>query len=237
MFCSNLNCYYFISKNLKSRKITLKKILKLTILEFLRLITTVTARNKGRLRIPHPCILRPTPLWSGKQVFSCLLRPNPDSDQFINLSSKAKRFEAPAEIEKGKWIWRGTACVGYSKNSPEMICNDSWVLIRNSELVAGTMDKNSLGSGSKKQVFYMLTRDYGEEAAAQAMWRMCRIGPRYLSNRGFSIGIGDVWASENLLDKKMKVIGEQYRKVDEHILAKKHNKLKLQVPGPRISSK
>ena len=52
------------------------------------------------------------------------------------------------------------------------------------------MDKSSLGSGSKKQVFYILTRDYGAESAAQAMWRMCRIGPRYLSNRGFSIGIG-----------------------------------------------
>ena len=221
-----LNCNF---KNLEIKK---ENFFLILLSEFLRLITTVTARNRGRLRIPPPCILRPTPLWTGKQVFSCLLRPNPDSDQLINLSSKAKRFEAPAEILKGKWVWRGTECVGYTKNSPEMICNDSWVLIRNSELVAGTMDKNSLGSGSKKQVFYMLTRDYGEEAAAQAMWRMCRIGPRFLSNRGFSIGIGDVWASENLLDKKMKVIGEQYRKVDEHILAKKHNKLKLQVQNP-----
>ena len=114
--------------------------------------------------------------------------------------------------QNGRWTWRGQELIGYGPNSPEMIPNDSWVYMRNSQLCAGTMDKNSLGSGSKKQVFYLLTRDYGEESAAKAMWRMCRIGPRYLSNRGFSIGIGDVWASDALLKRKENVIKEQYHK-------------------------
>ena len=92
------------------------------------------------------------------------------------------------------------------------------------------MDKSSLGSGSKKQVFYILTRDYGAESAAQAMWRMCRIGPRYLSNRGFSIGIGDVWASEELLKRKQDVITKQYNEVDRYIALWKAGGLKVQ-PG------
>ena len=87
-----------------------------------------------------------------------------------------------------------------------------------------------MGSGSKKQVFYILCRDYGEDSAAEAMWRMCRIGPRYLSNRGFSIGIGDVWASDALLKRKEKVIAEQYQLCDQHIEALRLGKLKLQ-PG------
>ena len=59
---------------------------------------------------------------------------------------------------------------------------------------------------------------------------MCRIGPRYLSNRGFSIGIGDVWASEELLRRKQNVIQKQYNEVDRQIGLWKEGQLKVQ-PG------
>ena len=37
------------------------------------------------------------------------------------------------------------------------------VVVRNSELMCGVMDKSTLGSGSKCNVFYVILRDYGEE--------------------------------------------------------------------------
>lgn len=45
------------------------------------------------------------------------------------------------------------------------------VIIRNSELLCGSMDKSTLGSGTKSSVFYVLLRDWGEEVAVRAMWR------------------------------------------------------------------
>ena len=89
---------------------------------------------------------------------------------------KAKRYEAPSKDKDANWSLHGKKLLGFSSKSPEMVPNDSWVHLRNSQLCAGTMDKSSLGSGSKKQVFYIMTRDYGEESAARAMWRMCRTG-------------------------------------------------------------
>jgi DNA-directed RNA polymerase III subunit RPC1 len=65
-------------------------------------------------------------------------------------------------------------------------------LVRNSEVLAGCVDKSTIGSGSKINIFYVLLRDYGEDFAIQAMWKLCRVASYYMMNRGFSIGIGDV---------------------------------------------
>ena len=47
--------------------------------------------------------------------------------------------------------------------------------------MCGAMDKSTLGSGSKNNIFYILLRDYGEEYAADAMSRMAKLCPAYLS--------------------------------------------------------
>lgn len=62
------------------------------------------------------------------------------------------------------------------------------MIIRNSVLICGVLDKALLGSGSKTNIFYILLRDFGEDAAVDAMWRLARMAPVYLTNRGFSIG-------------------------------------------------
>jgi DNA-directed RNA polymerase III subunit RPC1 len=36
------------------------------------------------------------------------------------------------------------------------------LVVHNSELVAGTLDKTTLGSGAKANVFYVLLRDFGK---------------------------------------------------------------------------
>lgn len=70
------------------------------------------------------------------------------------------------------------------------------VVIRNSELVCGAMDKGTLGSGSKNNIFYVILRDYGEEAAAAALSRLARLCPAFLSEYnqfmliGFVTGLG-----------------------------------------------
>lgn len=49
------------------------------------------------------------------------------------------------------------------------------VVIRNSEIMCGSMDKNTMGSGTKKNIFYVLLRDFGENEATKAMWRLARV--------------------------------------------------------------
>lgn len=54
------------------------------------------------------------------------------------------------------------------------------VVIQNSELLCGSMDKGTLGSGSKNNIFYILLRDWGQVEAADAMSRLARVAPTYL---------------------------------------------------------
>ncbi len=73
---------------------------------------------------------------------------------------------------------------GKSYTSGEEFCvNDSFVVLRNSELLAGSMDKSTLGSGSKSNVFYVILRDFGQDASCVAMWRLARVASWYLMNR------------------------------------------------------
>lgn len=49
------------------------------------------------------------------------------------------------------------------------------VVIRNSELMCGSMDKSTLGSGTKNSIFYVMLRDFGKEPSTVAMWRLARV--------------------------------------------------------------
>lgn len=90
-------------------------------------------------------------MWSGKQIMSLIFRPNKKSGVLANLESKGK---------------------AYTKNK-EMCVKDSYVLIRNSQLLAGTLDKGHLGSGGKGgNIFYVILRDFGKEYAIKSMWRL-----------------------------------------------------------------
>ena len=84
------------------------------------------------------------------------------------------------------------------------------VVIRNSELLLGTLDKTTLGPGGKNNVFFVLLNDWGSAVATTAMNRVSRMMPDYLTNRGFSIGLSDVAPSLGLVRAKENLLKEGY---------------------------
>ena len=148
-----------------------------------------------RIDLPPPAIHKPVRLWTGKQIFSLLLRPNKSSNVLANLETKGKSYT------KGR----------------EFCANDSYVVVRNSQLLSGSMDKSTLGSGSKSNIFYVLLKDFGQDTAATAMWRLARVASWFLMNRGFSIGIGDVTPSADLIATKQSLVQHGYDTCDGHI--------------------
>ncbi|XP_066925897.1 DNA-directed RNA polymerase III subunit RPC1-like isoform X1 [Clytia hemisphaerica] len=148
-----------------------------------------------KIDIPKPTIVKPMALWTGKQVISVLLRPNKSCPFKVNLRTKGKSYT----------------------QDEEFCTNDSFIVVHNSDLLAGALDKSVIGSGSKSSIFYILLRDFGEQAAADGMWRLARITPWFLSNRGFSIGIGDVTPGKGLITAKERLLKEGYTKCDRFI--------------------
>lgn len=161
-----------------------------------------------RIDLPPPAIRKPLCLWTGKQVFSLILRPNRSSDVLACLRTKGKSYTS----------------------GEEMCVNDAYVLIRNSELLSGRMDKDTLGSGSKSNIFYNLFHDYGSRHAADAMWRLARLSTLYIQDQGFSIGIGDVTPSHALLSTKQELVSAGYGRCEEYIEQLKNGQLQAH-PG------
>jgi DNA-directed RNA polymerase III subunit RPC1 len=120
--------------------------------------------------IPPPTIIKPVRLWTGKQIFNVLMRPNKDSKILVNVESKCNKWE---EASAGNYPW-------ISKLQPDLSPNDGWLVVVNSEIMCGVMDKATVGSGKKKSIFGVILRDYGPQEAASAMNRLAKLAARYL---------------------------------------------------------
>ncbi|KAG2393444.1 hypothetical protein C9374_006975 [Naegleria lovaniensis] len=175
--------------------------------EFCMLCSYMGIEDK-KIDLPPPTILKPIELWTGKQLFSLLIKPNNNTKVFVNFETKAKNY------------WKD-----------ETMCpNDGYVCFRNSYLICGNLDKKILGDGSKSSLFYVLIRTVGPAYAAACMARVARVASRWLMNHGFSIGIDDVMPSPSLTEKKKMILSEGYKVCDQYIKLFKDGKLEPQ-PG------
>ncbi|CAJ0633518.1 5567_t:CDS:10 [Entrophospora sp. SA101] len=162
--------------------------------------------------IPPPTIWKPVKLWTGKQVFNVLMCPNKKSNVLVNLEAKGRLFEK----KEGRIF--------------DLCPNEGYVVIQNSEIMCGVIDKSLVGDGNKHSLFYTILCDYGSEEAANAMNRLSKLCSRWLANHGFSIGINDVQPGEQLREKKDHLIEMANKACDDLIELSKSGKLENQ-PG------
>ncbi|KAL6060056.1 DNA-directed RNA polymerase subunit [Balamuthia mandrillaris] len=180
--------------------------------EFCMLCSFLCDANE-HIDLPPPCIIKPIELWSGKQIFSVLLRPNAKSNVVITMEVKGRTYS------------------GKPPNEPLWMCpKDGYVCIYNSEVLCGALDKKTLGGGSKENIFHVLMRDYSTKIAADRMTRLAKLCARWLGNRGFSIGISDVQPSNDLAQKKSELVRKGYERCETLINDYKRGELQLQ-PG------
>lgn len=158
--------------------------------------------------LPPPTIIKPQTLWTGKQVFNVLMRPNKRSPVTVNLDA---------------------ACRDHTQYHPGLhrdLQDDSFLCIRNSEIMCGRMDKSTAGSGKKNSLFYILYRDFGPDASAQGMNRLSKLCARWLGNQGFTVGINDVTPTEMLVGVKTDMIAKVFDDCSSFVRDSKTGKLK-----------
>ena len=119
--------------------------------------------------IPPPTILKPQRLWTGKQIFNVLMRPNKNSNIFVNVESKCNKEQKPTSANYPRM-----------NPQPDLSPNDGYLIVINSEIMCGVMDKATVGSGKKKSIFGVIMRDYGPDEAAAAMNRVAKLCARWL---------------------------------------------------------
>lgn len=133
-------------------------------------ICSYMSDGESQIDIPPPTIIKPIQLWTGKQIFNVLMRPNRKSNVRVNLEARCQTYHAPKTEQ----------FVGIQP-LPDLSPNDGWLVVVNSEVMCGVMDKSTVGSGKKKSIFGVLLRDYGPDEAAGAMNRLAKLCARWLS--------------------------------------------------------
>ncbi|ODV91082.1 hypothetical protein CANCADRAFT_57439 [Tortispora caseinolytica NRRL Y-17796] len=176
-------------------------------------LCTMMTDGLDHFDIPIPAIIKPKHLWTGKQVYSMLINSTHDSNVLLNLEAKCKTFAKPE--------------AGYhSIMSP----NDGYVVIKNSQILSGNMDKSLLGDGKKHSIFYVMLNDFGPDSAIKAMNRMAHLCARFIGRRGFSIGISDVTPDAHLSVLKKQMVQNAYNACNDLIKLYSEGKLETQ-PG------
>lgn len=122
------------------------------------------------ITIPPPAIWKPVRFWTGKQVFNVLMRPHKSSKTLINVECKCKIYNEP----------KPEHFAADMKPANDLSPNDGWLVVVNSEIMCGVMDKSTVGAGAKKSIFGIILRDYGAHEAAAAMNRLAKLCARWL---------------------------------------------------------
>ncbi|BBN08768.1 DNA-directed RNA polymerase II subunit RPB1 [Marchantia polymorpha subsp. ruderalis] len=154
-------------------------------------------------KIPIPTILKPRPVWTGKQVFNLIIPKQ------INLMRQS--FGHP-DGETG-----------------DMSPGDTVVRIEKGELVCGILCKKSLGT-SGGSLIHVIWEEVGPDAARKFLGHTQWLVNYWLLQQGFSIGIGDTIADSATMEKINDTIAKAKSDVKELIKQAQEKQLEAQ-PG------
>jgi DNA-directed RNA polymerase II subunit RPB1 len=153
-------------------------------------------------KIPAPAILKPRPLWTGKQVFSLFI---PD----VNVRRTA--------------AW-------YKEGEPDDFSpSDTQVLVEHGELLTGTLCKRTVGSGSGGLI-HVIWEEHGPLAARGFINQTQLLVNYWLLQHSFSVGIGDTIADKKTMRSINDTISKAKADVKELLTQAQQKKLEAQ-PG------
>ncbi|KAH8584068.1 DNA-directed RNA polymerase I [Cryptosporidium sp. chipmunk genotype I] len=149
----------------------------------------------NNLILEPPTIIKPIPLWTGKQVFTSLLKTllytlvsiEPSVYAGINLISKSR---TPGDS------WNG-------KEDGEK--EEAVVIIRNSELLQGVIDKNQIGSNSYCLI-HLCTELVGPLIGGKLLSAIFNLSQVYLQMRGFTCSISDMLLTPEAESERIELI-------------------------------
>eukprot|EP01035_Chromulina_nebulosa_P019444 gene19444-25324_t len=164
--------------------------------------------------VPKPAIMKPKPLWTGKQLFS-LICPK------INYKGKSKNHDDDPKFP------------GTSTSIPEPFnFLDSEVLIHNGVLLQGIVDKNIVGT-SGGSIVHVCWVQKGWEETRSFMNQVQTVVNYWLVNTSYSIGISDTVADVKTIKNIQNTLDEAKEKVKKIMVKGQIGQL-VMLPGKRL---
>jgi len=151
--------------------------------------------------LPDPVKESPTPLWTGKQIFSLFLPKG------FNYTLKA------------------SICRQCQKCLGEECEYDAYVVVKNGVLERGIIDKNSIGAEKSESLYHRIVKDYGNETGQRFLNSICKLFTKFITMKGFTYGLDELDLTEEAEEKISEVISRAEKNVDELIKKYRENTL------------
>ena len=182
-----------------------KKSTYLTKEEVCRLLTG--ARYEGPM--PEPERKKPTPKWSGKQIFSLFLPKD------FNYSLKA------------------TICQSCPQCLKEKCPHDAFVVIKNGVLLSGVIDRRSIGAEQSESILHRIIKDYGTQQGRMFLNKICQLLKFFMSIRGFTYSFDELELSPRAQKRISRTLEKHEKNVQKLITAYKKGTLQ-RLPGQSL---
>ncbi|PPR84006.1 hypothetical protein GOBAR_AA36703 [Gossypium barbadense] len=154
-------------------------------------------------KVPAPTILKPRPLWTGKQVFNLIIPKQ------INLMRTS--------------AWHSESETGF------ITPGDTQVRIEKGEVLSGTLCKKALGS-SAGSLIHVIWEEVGPDAARKFLGHTQWLVNYWLLQNAFSMGIGDTIADAATMEKINETISKAKEDVKQLIIKAQNKDLEPE-PG------
>ena len=162
----------------------------------------------NKFEIPKPCILKPVPLWSGKQLI-----------QLIIPKISIHRYSGWHDEED-------TQC--FSENDTELLIDDG-------EYIMGTLCKKSLGTSSGS-IIHLICTELSNEEATRFISDIQYIANKWIMKKGFSVGIKDTLNKTHITKSVKNIVNEAIDNVNDNIKLGIKNGLKPSQYENKINS-
>ena len=161
----------------------------------------------------EPVANDPEPLYSGKQIFSTLF---PDD---LNIRVRSK-------FCKKCFTKKGQEC-------KEQNCEyDAYVMIKNGELITGTIDENSFGAMQSNSILARIIKDHGNARGREFLDNATRMLLYVIRQNGMTMGLDEVYVKGSAYEAIQKILEDANKESDKLIKAFYENDTKILKRAP-----
>nr|XP_034196000.1 DNA-directed RNA polymerase I subunit RPA1 [Osmia lignaria] len=170
--------------------------------DYQQLVYAALSTIQDNIILLPPSIIKPKPLWSGKQLVSTIIvNVIPPNLARINLTAGAKINAKAWQVAKPR-RWK----CGYEFSDPKTM-SEAEVIIRNGELLSGVLDKTHYGAtpfGLVHCVFEL----YGGTCSIKLLSAFGKLFQAFLQRSGFTLGIEDILLVKKADIKRKEIISK-----------------------------
>ncbi|MFX1338501.1 MAG: DNA-directed RNA polymerase subunit A' [Promethearchaeota archaeon] len=166
-------------------------------------------------RLDHlkPIVTDPEPMYSGKQIFSTLF---PDD---LNIRVRSKFCKKCFTKEGGE--------------CKEQDCKyDAYVMIKNGELITGTIDENSFGAMQSNSILARIIKDHGNARGREFLDNATKMLLYVIRQNGMTMGLDEVYVKGLAYDAIQQILEEANNEADRLIKAFDENDTEILKRAP-----